>query len=509
MSGSDVINVNTARNEASLDASKIQAASSPGQSYEIFRQEVLDIDRRVKDESLRSAYQDSLVKTLGQQEINVLLLEYLKDQSGGAGLRQNGRISRESVAGKLASSAKPGGLTPVDKVLLPQLNLSFDSMSKADLKDDRKKKNSPDITDEDLRAISSRQASERLVRPASEANRKENFAQSILDPRRSEIFDKLETINFLHGDKDGRVSKDNIKDFLNKARNYTKVDKDQQYPPDMLEKLKLIYDNWDTPQIKLMREKNGTGNMTRDSIAIGCGHPGGYAEFAQKHEASKPAPSFDDALKTLETYEKKFENLNKHKVKYADCQRTFWLNEDGQLVRYTKVSNDSMSIYDVLPNGDVHENGSLVARNATFDPKSGALKYRDLQGNTVSPTPLEYGQSNKEQQQEFRRTKLSSLAKQETTQGYWQVAAKLIAASPVENEQPAETARQNVILMRALQALHRQQENRKLAGHEFLTTPRDFEILTKEINNYARSKSERSRTSAVTLIKRLEKLKTN
>ncbi len=133
--------------------------------------------------------------------------------------------------------------------------------------------------------------------------------------------------------------------------------------------------------------------MTRDSIARGCGYPGGYSEYVENYRQSK---------------------LNRSEIKPDTSTRE----------RVVNGVND-----------------------------------KDAECKRTEAKPVQ-------SMEEYRKSKLSTLAKQESTQGYWQVGAKLIKESPVENESPLETSRQNVILMRALQQLHRQQHG-KLGGHDF------------------------------------------
>ncbi len=440
MSGQDVTSPQCATKEAVQDARSIQSAmlADTNSAYQLFRSELDDVDTNVKDGNLKAAYQDSLLKTLGESNVNTLMLEYLNDPKGGAELKRQGQISRLSIAEKRAQCATPGALSATDRVFLPQLTVSFDNLRDADPRDGQKNKNSDEITENDLRAARSKLTSDRFTNLATSVNRKEKFADSILDPTRSDIFDRIEMSDDMpFTRRDGKISRSNLREFLEDAGKYNKPDKDFRYPPDLLQNLKYMHDNWDSPQVRMLRDKDGKGNMNRDSIARGCGYSGGYADYVENYRQSK---------------------LDRKEIEPHTSQRDRIEKEYGAVERDLDCKKDEKkSIQSV---------------------------------------------------EEFRKSRLSVLAKQESTQGYWQVGAKLLKESPVEKENALETSRQNVILMRALQALHRQQHG-KLGGHEFLATPKDFEILTKEIDKYAQSRSERTRTSAEALKKRLEKLRTN
>jgi hypothetical protein len=430
MSGQEIRSQQSAMNEGFQDARTIQSelSTDPSSAYQMFRRELDDVDTNVKDEGLRVAYQENLLKTLGESNVNALMIEYLNDPRGGADLRRQGQISRLYIAEKRAQYATPGALSAADKVLLPHISLSFDNLRNGDLQDGAKKKNSDDITDGDLRALSGKVSSERFNNSAQKLNRSEKFADALLDPTRSDIFDKIETADDMpFTRRDGKVSKDNLKEFMENAADYNKSDKEFKYPADLMQSVQYMHDNWDSPQVRMLRDRDGKGYLTRDSIAKGCGYPGGYSEYVEKY---------------------KQERLNRTEIKPDTSQRE----------RIVKSANE-------------REEKPVV-----------------------------------QSIEEFKKSKLSVLAKQETMQGYWHVGAKLLKESPVEKESAQETSRQNIILMRALQQLHRQQGG-KLGGHEFLASPKDFDNLKAEIDKYAQSRSERTRASAEALKKRLEKLK--
>lgn len=432
MSGQEIRSPQSAATEGIQDARNIQSELSinTNSAYQMFRRELDDVDTNVKDSNLKVAYQENLLRTLGESNVNSLMIEYLNDPKGGADLRKQGQISRLSIAEKRAQIETPGAISPTDKVFLPHLSLSFDNLRNGDMHDGANKKNSDDITDGDLRALSGRMSSDRFTNSATKINRSEKFADSLLDPTRTEIFDRIETSDDLpFTRKDGKISKSNLREFMEDAAKYKKTDKEFKYPPDLMQSVQFMHDNWDSPQVRMLRDKDGKGYMTRDSIAKGCGYPGGYPEYVEKYKQEKS---------------------NRIEIKPDTSQRERIVKEP--LKQDEKALNQ----------------------------------------------PIE----------DFKKTKLSVLAKQETMQGYWQVGAKLLKESPVERESPQETSRQNIILMRALQHLHRQQGG-KLGGHEFLTSTKDFDNLKLEIDKYSQSRSERTRASAEALKKRLEKLKTN
>ncbi|MBX9951538.1 MAG: hypothetical protein K2Y39_20375 [Candidatus Obscuribacterales bacterium] len=432
MSGQEIRSPQAASIEGAQDARSIQLElnTDSTSAYQMFRRELDDVDTNVKDVNLRGAYQENLLRTLGESNVNALMIEYLNDPKGGADLRKQGQISRLALAEKRAKCDAPGALSAVDKVLLPQLSLSFDNLRNGDMKDGDNKKNSDSITDEDLRAFRGRFSSDRFTNSAVKMNRSEKFADSLLDPTRSEIFDRIETSDDLpFTRKDGKISRSNLREFMEDAAKYKKSDKEFKYPPDLMQSVQFMHDNWDSPQVRMLRDKDGKGYMTRDSIARGCGYPGGYSEYVEKY---------------------KQERSSRIEFKPDTSQR------------------------------------ERIVKDITKPEEK---------------TPVQ-------SIEEFKKSKLSVLAKQETMQGYWQVGAKLLKESPAEKETPQETSRQNIILMRALQNLHRQQGG-KLGGHEFLASPKDFDSLKSEIDKYAQSRSERTRASAEALKKRLEKLRAN
>ncbi len=436
MSGQDVTTPQSAANEGIQDARRIQTelGTDPNSAYQMFRRELDDVDTNVKDNNLKVVFQDNLLKTLGESNVNALMFEYLNDPRGGGDLKRQGQISRLSISEKRAQCATPGALVAADQVFLPRLSLSFDNLRNGDLRDGDNKKNSDNLTDSDLRALGGKVSSDRFTTSATRVNRQEKFADALLDPTRTEIFDKIETSDDLpFTRKDGRISRSNLREFMEDAGKYNKPDKEFKYPPDLMKSVQYLHDNWDSPQGRMLRDKDGKGNMTRDSIARGCGYPGGYSEYVENYRQSK---------------------LNRTEIKPDTSTRE----------RVVKIN--------------------------------GAIELEDTDKKSIQSV------------EEYRKSKLATLSKQESTQGYWQVGAKLIKESPVENETALETSRQNVILMRALQQLHRQQQG-KLGGHEFLATPKDFETLKTEIDRYAQSRSERTRASAEVLKKRLEKLRTN
>jgi len=432
MSGQEIRSPQAASMEGVQDARSIQLElnTDSTSAYQMFRRELDDVDTNVKDGNLKVAYQENLLRTLGESNVNALMIEYLNDPKGGADLRKQGQISRLSLAEKRAKCDTPGALSATDKVFLPQLSLSFDNLRNGDLRDGEKNRNSDNITDGDLRALRGRLSSDRFTNSATKVNRSERFADSLLDPTRSEIFDRIETSDDLpFTRKDGKISRSNLREFMEDAAKYKKSDKEFKYPPDLMQSVQFMHDNWDSPQVRMLRDKDGKGYMTRDSIAKGCGYSGGYSEYVEKYKQEKSG-----------------------KDEYRP--------DTSQRERIVK------------------------------DPT------KQIEKSLVPPV------------EDFRKTKISALAKQETMQGYWQVGAKLLKESPVEKESPQETSRQNIILMRALQQLHKQQGG-KLGGHEFLATSKDYENLKTEIDKYAQSRSERTRASAEALKKRLERLKTN
>ncbi len=116
----------------------------------MFRRELDDVDTNVKDNNLKVVFQDNLLKTLGEANVNSLMLEYLNDPKGGADLKRQGQISRLSIAEKRAQCATPGALTATDKVFLPQLSLSFDNLRSGDVRDGERKNNSDNVTDKQI-----------------------------------------------------------------------------------------------------------------------------------------------------------------------------------------------------------------------------------------------------------------------------------------------------------------------------------------------------------------------
>jgi len=408
----------SARVEANRDAAMIQGANNSADAYKLF---VNEIDStRFSSDAVRAQYEENLVKSLGG-EMNSLMVEYLNDPRSGAAMKLDGQISRQSIVERQNNRS----LSSVDKFFLPNISLNFDNLRNADSRDGRKNTNADGITDRDLRAQINKSSYDSYMSSATKPNA--HFAQSLLNPDRAGIYDRLETSdNGLFTGKDGNIAKGSIKEFLKDARKYSGPDKDNLYPPDMLKDLQFIYDNWDTPQIKLMRKDNGKGNLNRDSIARGSGYPGGYNEFVQKFNADKQA-------------------------------------------KLAPVKQEPLTL--------------------NFTP----IQYKPVIVEVKSPI-------------EFQSTKLTLLARQESTQGYWHVANKMLVASPIADEARLETSRQNVILMRALQGLHAKQQG-KLGGHQFLPSEKDFDMLKTEIDKYASSRSVRTRQSAEILKKRLDKLR--
>jgi phosphohistidine phosphatase SixA len=410
--------------EANRDARQIQSATTSSDAYQLFIKEISGT--QFANDALKAQYEESLVKSLNN-DMSGLMVEYLNDPRGGAGLKRDGQITRQAILDRKNSE----NLTAADRMFIPSLTLNFDTLRNGDTKDGGKNTNAFGITENDLRAQRSRTSNERYISQATQPNKSEKIADALLDPSRTRIFDQLETSdNGWFSGKDGKIARGSIEKFLKKADKYQGEDKDFKYPPDMLEKLKDIHDGWDTPRIKLLREKNGNGSMSRDSIAIGCGYPGGYREFIQKHrerlsEQNNPAAKTDEV--------------------------------------------------NVL----------------SFEPPLHELTHLKVTQTTTV---------------EFPASKLSLLAKQEPTQGYWHVANKLIVACPMPEETALETSRQNVILMRALQGLHALQGG-KLGGHAFLPTQKDYDNLKVEIDKYASSRSVRTRQTAERLKQRLDKLR--
>lgn len=500
MSGQEVKSIDMAVTEASQDARQIQSAGSSNEAYLTFRRELDDIDKNVKDENIKLAYQDNLVKNLGQ-EMNGLLLEYLNDKDGGAGLRQQGKISKLDIVEKQALGAKPRALTATDKIFLPQLKLSFDTMRNADLKDGGKGKNSDAISDSDLRILQSKASADKYMTNSTQLNRRENFADALLDPTRSKMFDHVESRSAVFNKKDGKISKDDIKEFLEEADKYKGADRNYKYPGDMLQKLQFIRDNWDSPQVRLMREKNGDGKLTRDSIARGCGYSNGYAEYVESYRQSKQSNS--DALKETVPPEK-VERPKPITVKYNDCERTFLLDKDNRLIGYTKTRNETKEEFLVNEKGEIHSRTGMVGTNATFNVKTNTFSFRNTDGQLVTPTKAEVASVVTAP---FNQSALARLSKQQSGHGYWQIGAALINASSVDGETPAETSRQNVILMRALQKQHQSQPG-KLGGHEFIPDEKQFEKLLKNIDAYANERQNPAFRESARLLKlRLERLK--
>lgn len=411
-------------NEAKRDARQIQSATTTSDAYQLFIKEISG--SQFANDALKAQYEENLVKSLNG-DMNGLMVEYLNDPRAGAVLKRNGQITRQSIADR----ENNGNLSAADKLFLPSLKLNFDNLRNGDTRDYDKKTNAFGITESDLRAQRSKTSNERYIWQATRPNNSEKIAESLLDPSRTRIFDQLETSdNGWFTGKDGKIAKGSIKEFLKKADKYQGPDRDFKYPPDMLEKLQFIHDSWDTPQIRLMRQKNGNGSMSRDSIAIGCGYPGGYAEFVEKHRQ--------------------------------------------KLVDEKKLAEKP-------------ENNTLLS----FEPPLHEFTHFKV----PQTAPIE-----------FQVSKLSALAKQQPTQGYWQVANKLIVACPMPEETALEASRQNIILMRALQGLHAIQGG-KLGGHAFLPTQKDYDNLKVEIDKYASSRSVRTRQTAERLKQRLDKLR--
>lgn len=437
MSGQEIRSPQNAATEGLQDARNIQSELSinSNSAYQMFCRELNDVDTNVKDANLKVAYQENLLRNLGESNVNALMLEYLNDPRGGADLKRQGQVTRLSIAEKKAQASTPEGLSPADKLFLPHMSLTFDNLRNGDLRDGANKKNSDGITDNDLRALSGKLSSDRFANSATKVNRSEKFADSLLDPTRSEIFDKIETSDDLpFTRRDGKISKSNLKEFLEDAAKYNKSDKEFKYPADLMQSVQYMHENWDSSQVRMMRDKDGKGYMTRDSIAKGCGYPGGYSEYVESFKQAK---------------------INQSKV--AQPERVPDTSQRERIVKGAVERNEKPPVQSI---------------------------------------------------EDFKKSKLSTLAKQETMQGYWHVGAKLLKESPVEKESPQETSRQNIILMRALQHLHKQQGG-KLGGHEFLASQKDFDNLKAEIDKYAQSRSERTRASAEVLKKRLEKLKAN
>ncbi len=112
-----------------------------------------------------------------------------------------------------------------------------------------------------MRVLSGKLSSERFTTSATRVNRQEKLADALLDPTRSEIFDKIETSDDLpFTRRDGKISRSNLREFLEDAGKYNKSDKDFKYPPDLMQSVQYLHDNWDSPCRRMLRDKEGKGS---------------------------------------------------------------------------------------------------------------------------------------------------------------------------------------------------------------------------------------------------------
>src|SRR5690349_11172350 len=123
MSGQEIRSPQNAATEGLQDARNIQSELSinSNSAYQMFCRELNDVDINVKDANLKVAYQENLLRNLGESNVNALMLEYLNDPRGGADLKRQGQITRLSIAEKKAQATTPEGLSPADKLFLPHM----------------------------------------------------------------------------------------------------------------------------------------------------------------------------------------------------------------------------------------------------------------------------------------------------------------------------------------------------------------------------------------------------
>lgn len=356
----------SASTEAKNDADAIKKAGSPDESYKRFKQEIDDLEKNVTDKSLREQYRNELTKAMGS-DLNVMLVQYLKDPENGGKLKDatTGEITARSVDTKavaLATGKRDG--SELDKLMLPELSISFDEIRNAN-KNDRGSFNSENITSRDLDSFLSSHESNVKKKAAVESNKQSGYADVLLDPNNSRAFTDAEK-SFWSGE-DGRMSQSNIDNFVAEAEKYQGPDKEGLYPAKFVEKLKQISANWNSEEVNTLKDANGY--LTRDSIASGSGYDS-YADFLAKRQS---------APKSSEVVGKESFEL----VTYNDSIRTFKINEQKQLVSFTETKNGVTSEYKVDDKGQVTDkSGNLVGSGANFNMET---KQFSLNGNIESP----------------------------------------------------------------------------------------------------------------------------
>jgi len=469
----------TAKQEAADDAKLIKEGDPAKTSYELFRDEIDSMQRSGVSEELRREYRVALKEALGKDEMDKVVIDFLNDEDSAGFKNKDGNFTAQKFGGLYIDEA-----TDVERMLMPAISNRFDDFTAAHKHDSRSPYagNADGITARDLEKLTAdQQAKEDSVRFAK-SNREAGYT-SLLKEEFAIHFDKVDVENqAIFKNHDGRAGKAGIDSYLAEA-DAAEGPQKHRYPKEFVEKLRQLSDNWDTPEVKALTEGGKGRYITLDSIAQGSGFANAET-YRQKQAEAKPEQE-EEVVSAADSAESEPEvETSEMTLKYdgGAVERTFTFGADKKLAAFTETRDGKTSSYKVDP-----EHGE--ATNTETGEAFGRVHVDSVTGNvTIHETGKEEFMAKpdtppEQEKEELTIESLTAASTQQAGQGYWQVAENVLEATQVAEESAEDTRAQNIILMRALQAQHRQQGG-QLGQHKFIASQSDLAKLNENIDAY-------------------------
>lgn len=503
---------NDIKTEVEKDAKDIKNAGSPEAAYQMFRKELDELEGKGYSKHQRGQIKEQLKTALGD-DVDKVLVGYLKDDNAGGKLKDaSGRITSDKLLRNIAATDEDA--SEADKALPRLLLTNFDRMAQKSKDGDGNTR----ITTSDITATEKEFKDQAAKADAQKEIKDSKCVEALIGQNSDRLFNQLDCANQWTNTPDGLVSKSDLDRFLNENKNPNPSE------AKAIDALKYIQQHWNDDIGKTLRG-NGSSYLSKDSMAAALGYKNAAEYRATLNDdgtpKQKPAelPPCDDRSKT--TTDKT--------VSYGSYSRTFQVNKDGQLVSYTDKSGDTTIDYSVDKNGTVTRktDGAIAGYNAelkadgTFTynkaPNDASTSQKDLP-KQASKDESDESKSTEEKEKLANKEKPKDPSKetpkeptkqalfensvQHSTQGYWQVARQMLQNG--DKDAPVSAA-ENTMLMRALQMMHKRDEDKHLRGHHFVENQQDLNELTEEITNYAANKPA-FKTAAPQLIQKLTQM---
>ncbi|MFN8554091.1 MAG: hypothetical protein U0103_21660 [Candidatus Obscuribacterales bacterium] len=516
---------NDVKTEVEKEAKDIKGAGSPEAAYQMFRKELDELESKGYTKQQRGQIKEQLKTALGN-DVDKVLVGYLKDENAGAKLKDsNGQVTSEKLLRTIAATDEDS--SEADRTLPKLLLTNFDRMAQKSKDGDGDMR----ISSSDITATENGFKDQVAKAEAQKDIKESKCVEALIGQNSDRLFNQLDVANQWTSTPDGLVSKRDLDRFLSENQNPNPSETKS------IEALKYIQQHWNDDIGKTLRG-NGSSYLSKDSMAAALGYKNAEEYRAGLNDDGSPKQKPSD-VQPCDS-----ETTTERPVNYGSYSRTFRV-KDGQLVGYTDKSGETTAEYTVDKEGTVTKtsDGAVAGYNAKLS-SDGTFTYNKVKNDESSSqkdVPQEAPKNEKEttdkeskdteskdkeskdkeskdkeskdkeskdkeskDNESKNKVALYENSVQRPTQGYWQVARQMLQNG--DNDAPVSAA-ENTMLMRALQQMHKRDEDKNLRGHHFVENQQDLKELTDEITNYAASKPA-YRIAAPQLIQKLNQMAT-